>query len=270
MHREFEAALCRLIANPTAHQLYRRDPGQVLGAYELTSEERGWLLDMEPQISELHTQFVARRKRRIRRPLARGLELLGDYGALLLDRYVDLYPALKAASQEIERLGAFLLEALAADPDRWQLAADVLRVELALAHALRAPVPGEPGAPAVVAAVTEQSGLALAPGARFGIYAYDLVRIQLLAAAELRELAPTPTLLLSHRRSGTRDLALLKLAPGAQPALELFDGRRTVAEIAELLAQRSGQAVAATAASLLRLTRQLAESAILIEPGRTP
>jgi hypothetical protein len=270
MHREFEAAMSRLIANPTALQLYRRDPDQVLRAYELTAEERGWLLAMEPQISELHAQFVARRKRRIRRPLARTLEVLGDYGALLLDRYVDLYPALKAASQEIERLGAFLLEALAAAPDRWELAADVLRVELALSHALRTLVPGEPGAPAVVAGVTEHSRLALAPGARFGLYAHDLVRIQLLTVAELRELAPAPTLLLSHRRSGTRDLVLLKLAPGAQAALELFDGRHTVAQIAELLARRSGQDAAATVTSLLRLAGQLAESAILIEPGRTP
>ncbi len=265
MQHDFEALLCRLIANPTSYQLFGLQPDLLLAQYALSASERIQLSAAYPDLADIHQQFTARRQRRIRRPLARTFDLLGDFGTRLLGRYLDLYPAPPDARTDLLRLSGFLTESLQTTIDLPQtdLIAAVLQAETAIYRALRTPSDYEADSDYQPPTLTSTSVLRCDRTVNYATYVYPLTNILQLQATDLRELAPQPTHLIIYRRHGQRDIQLMQVNAAVIQALHYVDGVRTIAHIAELLTNEPAT-LERTLEGLVQLSQRLAQAMVLV------
>ncbi|XSG76614.1 hypothetical protein ACP8Y2_06325 [Herpetosiphon llansteffanensis] len=265
MQHDFEALLCRLIANPTSYQLFGLQPESLLHQYALSSSEQAQIQLAYPDLADIHQQFTARRQRRMRRPLARTIDLLGELGEQLLKRYLDLYPAPLDASNDLLHLSAFLTESLQVHTDLPQakLIAAVLDAETAIYRALRTPSDYEAVADYQTPQITASSVLRCDRTVNFATYAYPLTTILQQQAADLAKLAPQPTHLIIYRRQGQRDIQLMQVNAAVIQALKYVDGLRSIGQIAEALSSDPAS-LQRTHDGLVQLFQRLAQALILV------
>lgn len=264
MQHDFEALLCRLIANPTSYQLFGLQPDLLLSQYQLSTSEQAQLHATYHDLADMHQQFTARRQRRIRRPLARTFDLLGDVGERLLKRYLDVYPAPPDASADLLRLSAFLAEALDSEDLVWvNLTATVLQAEIAIYRALRTPSDYEAEVDYQIPPITSSSVLRCDRTVNFATYAYPLTNILQQHAGDLQALAPQTTHLIIYRRYGQRDIQIMQVNQAVLQALKYVDGQRSIYQIAEALTNEPA-ALQRTVEGLVQLGQRLAQALILV------
>lgn len=264
MQHNFEALLCRLIANPTSYQLFGLQPDLLLTQYQLSTSEQAQIHATYADLADIHQQFTARRQRRMRRPLARTFDLLGDAGKRLLKRYLDLYPAPPDASTDLLRLSAFLAEALDSEDVVWSnLVAAVLQAETAIYRTLRTPSDYEAALDYQVPLITSTSVLRCDRTVNFATYVYPLTNMLQQQATDLQALVPQATHLIIYRRHGQREIQIMQVNEAVLQALKYVDGQRSIDQIAEALTNEPA-ALQRTVDGLVQLCQRLAQALILV------
>jgi hypothetical protein len=239
---EVQSFLARLYVDESFRRLFDLEPAPLLEQYRLTGTERDELLGLDRQAVDRFARGL-RRKRMGR--LMRAFSLLSGHLDRALvrhyaDRFYDLHPddATQSPREQICRLGRFLEESLADDPDAPPYAADLAAYERHLFSAAFRPPPTGPA---------PQAGPSIGPGERLGpregvaweSFRWDVARI---AAALKRGEAPDPgepggyPLLFRPRPP-----RVLRATPDTLLLVELSDGGRLAGDIAAGYCLRVGE-----------------------------
>lgn len=271
MRREYEAAIGRLITNHTAMALFMRDHNVFLSDYDLDEAEKASILEMKPQLQGMCVSFSGKRKRILERPVARAVSLMGQYGDMLLRRYINLYPPVGDYTIEHQALVRFIDEALSsAEIDNIALIADVLHLESALFQALHAVIPGEElehiNDPEPNWEIQASAGtrVAVRNGVIYALYKYNLSGLLQVEISELTSLAAEDTAIIVYRRFGQVTNTLMRVSPTVLKALDAFGCGNTVHEAAILLSQESNASVGTTEGNLIKLVNQLSAQQVLV------
>ncbi len=273
MRREYEAAIGRLITNYTAMALFLSNPGEFFKDYMLDPDERENILSMKGQLSGMCVSFSGKHKRNLKRHIARSVSLMGNYGEILLQRYVNLYPPIGDYFAEHEALVNFFQQALSSveQIDNLTLVKNVLRLETALFRSLRSVVPGEElehindPEPEWAIVVQEGTKLIVRNGVFYGLYEYNLAEIVQLNTDELASLEPQQTALIVLRHFGEVTNTLMRVSPTVLRALDILKRGTTVKAAASVLAEESNTDRDTTLENLMKLARHLCSQQILIE-----
>lgn len=273
MRREYEAAIGRLITNHTALALFLRDENAFLHDYDLDENERDNIVATKGQLPGMCASFTGKRKSMIERPVAKTLALLGNYGEILIRRYLNLYPPSGDYTLEHEVFIRFLEEAITSHdgPDNTKLVLDVLKLESALFRALRSIVPGEEiehindPEPVWAVQVDSDSKLAVRNGVLYSQYQYNLAEITQMEAKQVARLSPERTALIVLRGFGEVSNTILRVSPTVLQALKEFGTGKSVKDVATALAKQSGSSFEITLDNLIKLANQLCSQQVLIE-----
>jgi hypothetical protein len=239
---EVQSFLARLYVDDPFRRLFELEPEPLLAQYRLTGPERGELLALDRDAVD---RFARGLKRKRMGRLMKAFPLwCGHLDRKLLrhyaDRFYELHPddATQSPREQIGRLGRFLAESLADDPDAPPFAAELVVYERLLFTAALLAAPAGPN-PAPPAAVSPADFIAPRAGVGWESFRWDVARIaaQLKRGEKTQAGAPGSFALLFRPRSPR----VLRATPDTLQLVELASAGRAASDIAARYSRQVGE-----------------------------